>query len=243
MISRQQIIDSIHIGLKDMQQVQAIWLGGSDAFFRNDEFSDIDIRVLTTLKDTPAVFAAIDNVLNKIDEIVEIHEPIISRYPNRYYKLKNASKYNIVDVVFAFDETLAELLDAKRMGEPIILVDKQDVIKPHATSMELMDGFKSRLEDLKNQFRIGARLVVERAIKRQRFSEAVFFYNTRVMAPLVELLRNKYCPERQDFLLRYLQWDLPEDIAYAIDALHRISSFADIEHNLEKAEKMFLDNC
>lgn len=243
MISREQIIDALCVALKDLPYARAIWLGGSDAFSRNDELSDIDIRVLTTEQDTKVLFDAIDAALNKLDEIVDMHEPILSKYPNRYYKLKNASKYHIIDVVFAVDNTLSELLDVNRMGTPIVLVDKTGLIKAQPTSIELCNAFESRLEDLRNQFRIGARLVVERAIKRERFSEAVFFYNTRVIAPLIELLRNQYCPERQDFLLRYLAWDLPSEIAEVIDELHKISSFADIERNLEEAERIFMENC
>jgi predicted nucleotidyltransferase len=42
---RQQVIELLHGALEPLAWVNAAWLGGSDAFGRADELSDVDLQV------------------------------------------------------------------------------------------------------------------------------------------------------------------------------------------------------
>ena len=55
----------------------------------------------------------------------------------------------------------------------------------------------------------------------------------------MEYLRSYYCPERQDYGVRYLRWDVPAAVAARIDTLYKIASFEDIRAGLTDAARWF----
>lgn len=240
-ISREDIIKALHAAFESLDFIEAFWISGSASFGRMDEYSDIDLRVLTSSRQCDAVFERAEYALNGLDEVTGVHNPLGSVYPNRFYKLKNASHLHLVDLVCVVPETLPVFMDINRMGDPIVLFDRLGIVKPCDTPQQLYKDFADKVEDIKIAFAVSSQAVVERAINRGRFSEAMFFYNHRIIEPLVQVLRYKHCPSRQDFGLRYLQWDLPHEISMTIDELHNVSSFDDLKRNLMIAEKLFLE--
>ena len=61
--------------------------------------------------------------------------------------------------------------------------------------------------------------MVNRAIARGHLPEAVSLYLRFALLPVVQLLRARDCPERHDYLFRYLHTDLESDDAARIDTL------------------------
>jgi hypothetical protein len=119
------------------------------------------------------------------------------------------------------------------------MFDRNQKIIPHINNAELQSTFQERIPHIKSEFSLLARILVERAILRNRFAEAVYFHHTRVLNPLIEILRAKHSPSRQDFGVRYMNWDFPDDIRQQVDNLYAISNFQDLRDNLDKAEKLF----
>ena len=69
------------------------------------------------------------------------------------------------------------------------------------------------------QRRPTAEWLVNRALRRGQEAETVQFYLAFALNPLVRLLRVEHCPWRHDFGLRYLDTDLPADVAERVTAL------------------------
>lgn len=242
MLQRDQVLKAIYFALKDYTHIQALCVSGSAAFNRVDEYSDIDIRIMAEPQYYNDIFYRIETSLKKLDHIQDryiVPDVCLNGYVQRFYKLKNLSSFNIIDLVIFQEDRLFEFLDRNRHGNPIILLDYKNKLIPEETSQEVLDKFSLRINHLKEEFRFLSRILVERAILRNRFAEAVSLYHARVLAPLLEILRAKYSPSRQDFGARYLQWDLPQDKCKIIDELYAIASFEDLKINLDRAEKLF----
>lgn len=59
--------------------------------------------------------------------------------------------------------------------------------------------------------------------------EALAFYRSFSLYPLVEMLRIKYDPYRYDFKTRYLYYNFPKDIVEKLEELFFISDSRDLK--------------
>lgn len=243
-LSRDQIIEFLSDHFKAPQHVKAAFISGSQAFGRHDDLSDIDLRIVADKENFDQIFGDFEAGLNSFVGIAESYNPAFAYFKQRFYKLKSCSPFHMLDVVMLTEEDLPLFLDKQRMGpNPLRLYDEMDLIKVVEMPHDFHEAFKEKVSDLHKQFSFFSRLLVERAIKRNRYAEALHFYNTRIIFPLIEILRYQYSSARQDFGLRYLADDLPESIVTELDDLHRVSSFADLQKNLDQAEKLFKSHC
>lgn len=243
-LSRDQIIEFLSDHFKASLNVKAAFISGSQAFGRQDHLSDIDLRVLAEKVNFDQILCDFESGLNSFVGIDDSYRPAFAFFTQRFYKLKTASPFHMLDVILLTEEDLPLFLDKQRMGpNPLVLYDELNLIQTINTPQDFHESFNEKVNDLQKQFSFLSRVLVERAIKRNRYAEALHFYNTRVIFPLIEILRYRYSPARQDFGLRYLADDLPESVVTIIDDLHRISSFEDLQQNLDKAEKLFKSHC
>ena len=74
--------------------------------------------------------------------------------------------------------------------------------------------------------------LVRKHIQRGNTLHAFDAYQTRLIGPLVELVRIKHCPERSGYHLAYVQWDLPAAIMARLEPLVMVSSLSDLERSL-----------
>jgi predicted nucleotidyltransferase len=178
MIKREQVIAAIYQTLKEYEFVQALCVAGSEAFNRTDEYSDIDIRVLAEPEYNNNIFLAAENALNilgKIDDCYMVPPHTLNGHAQRFYKLKEMSPFHIIDFVILQDKHLTDFLDINRCGKPVVMLDRFGKLLPRPTSLEKLEQFQQRLGDLQQQFKFLARILVERAIIRNHFAEAVSF--------------------------------------------------------------------
>jgi hypothetical protein len=62
---------------------------------------------------------------------------------------------------------------------------------------------------------------------------------TQTIRPVVEILRMRYCPDRYDYGLRYLDRDLPADVGAEIERLVFPPSVEEVEAYQARAQKLF----
>jgi len=242
MISSSQIQEQIRTALTQLESVEAAWLGGSAAFNRTDEYSDFDIRVLAAKEYSNEIYEKVENALRKLSPIAKQH--IVTKHSlagcyQRFYWLENTSPYLVIDFVIVQENVLYPFLEQNRHGIPVILFDKNNKIKPHHSNADLLANFSARIPEIISEFKVLSSILVERAVIRNRFAEAVHFYHTRVLSLLLELLRARHCPIRQDFGVRYIHWDLPKEICEQVDVLYAVSNFEDLKTRLTQAQKLF----
>ncbi|MGE0450287.1 MAG: hypothetical protein AB7Q29_11975 [Vicinamibacterales bacterium] len=125
-ILRARIADAVVEALSPLPVVLAGWEGGSSAFGLVDSYSDIDLEFLVTDDASfEDLYASAENALEAVSPIAAVHSPA----SGRYYQLKDASKFLLVDMVFHRLRDPDHHLDAGRHGERVPLFDKGDWLR------------------------------------------------------------------------------------------------------------------
>jgi predicted nucleotidyltransferase len=231
LLSRLQIIEPLVAALQSALFVQAAWQGGAAAFGRVDEWSDIDLVIVADDDHCDDVWPIVDETLAKIsliDTKFVIPAPPLGLHSQRFYRLRDAGPFLLVDVGLFRASAPDKLLDPAVHGDAIIHFDKNGFAKPPSdcddTRRKLI---ASRLETLAVTVPLFQALV-DKEINRGNDIEAVAFYHGWSLRPLVELLRIKHCPARYNFHTRYVQYDLPVEVVNKLRPLVFVKDLPDI---------------
>ncbi len=239
---RKTILESIEV----LPEVLAAWEGGSVANGKFDQYSDIDLCLLTRSPLRP-VLDKVEAILQKF-QVTHTWQPSKSAFGDgimqRVIRLKDAPKYFFVDVaVFdqAYPELLKDFLEIERHGQPIIYFDKVAAIKPGHTDPEaLFNRQQIRANDLKSGFPIFKTLALKE-IDRGLPIDAIGFYQTGLVKPLIEVLGMLYRPYTADFGMRYIHKTFPLGQQKLIEDLNYVAGVKDLHEKIAKAEKAFED--
>lgn len=221
--------------------MRAAWLGGSAAFGRLDDLSDIDIQFDVGRGEVDATFALIERVLTTLAPLEYkwvVPEPTWHGHAQRFYRLEGTSRHLFIDVVVMNHLQGPRFNEVERHGEPIVLFDKDGVVATASLDREAhLEEIRGALGALGDKLALG-RSVVEKEIARGNALDAIAFYQRFIIDPLVVMLRVKYLPERYDFGLRYAHLDLPEEAAGALETLCFVADFEDLARKFETASSL-----
>ncbi|MFC1572113.1 nucleotidyltransferase domain-containing protein [Candidatus Eisenbacteria bacterium] len=221
-IARQDIIDMLATALRQKSYIQAAWLGGSDASGRTDELSDIDMQIIVEDERVEDAFAYVHRTLEALSPIelrYRFPDPTWHGHSQELLLLRDADPNHFLDFVVMKRSTPDRLLEKERHGEPMVLFDPEGLLKPPPLDWETHRAkMEARLDTLRAQFPL-LQPLVSRGIARGHAAESAYGYQVLTIKPLVELLRLRYCPERFDYGLRYLDRDLPDEWREEIERL------------------------
>lgn len=131
---REQVIELLHGALLPLAWVNAAWLGGSDAFGRADELSDVDLQVDVDDGHVAATFGAVEAALAAASPIVArlvMPMPTWHGHAQRFYRLRDTAEFTAVDVVvFQRSDPRRYYNQTERHGRPLVLVDRAGVVRP-----------------------------------------------------------------------------------------------------------------
>ena len=241
-MTRDAILDAVHVALAPLPWVHAMWEGGSASFGRVDEWSDVDIGVAADDGRVADGLAAVDAALAGLGDIAQrwtINPPGHAK-PQRMVRFADAST-PLVDfgVLPASTKPEDRFLDPKRHGNAHVLFDRTGftrVASPDPAAWR--DRLRGRLADLTSRVDFLGRYAVKSA-RRGDLPEAVGFYHAFVLRPLVEALRIRHDPWRHDFDVRYLRHDLPEPHRSRLFALWTVRDADDLLRQRDEAEAWF----
>jgi predicted nucleotidyltransferase len=118
-VRREQVIELLHGALLPLAWVNAAWLGGSNAFGRADELSDVDLQVDVDDGRVAATFGAVEAALAAASPIVArlvMPMPTWHGHAQRFYRVRDTparhdfgTRYTRHDLPAEVQETLAEL--------------------------------------------------------------------------------------------------------------------------------------
>lgn len=236
-LPRKTIVHALKQTLESLDFVNALWEGGAVAFDRADEWSDIDL-VIDAKDDRcadvwPAVDAAIRS-LGEVDLMFEIPAAPLGLHSQRFYRIREAGPYLMIDIGVFPESTKDKLLDPETHGKAIVHFDRSGVtndVKPSDKAAEI----RKRLAILRITVPLFQALVAKE-INRRNEIEAVAFYHGWAVRPLVELLRIKHCPQRYQFHTRYVQYDLPKVVADRLTPFFYVRDLADLAERRAQAE-------
>ena len=243
---KQDVLKTILSNLEPMADVLAAWEGGSAATKTKDQYSDIDLCLLST--------APLQDVLDRVEKslspfhVTDVWKQTKSGWGEgmlqRFLKLKDAPKHFFVDVaVFDLSATklMNDFLEVERHGDVIVHFDKNHLIKPgHADADALFKRQQARLSDISQSFPFFKTLVLKE-IDRGQAIDAMSFYQNGMLRPLVEVLGMIYRPYKFDFGLRYLHKHFPADVQKTVQDLTYVSDLADLLKKVIKLEEFFTE--
>jgi hypothetical protein len=125
----------------------------------------------------------------------------------------------LVDIVVYEPTDEHRRIDVRRHGTPLVRFDPDGLVEVrHDAAPPRRRGAAATVDQVR-QRRLVAEWLVNRAVARGHLPEAVSLYLRFALLPVVQLLRARDCPERHDYLFRYLHTDLAREDAARIDTL------------------------
>lgn len=241
-IPRESIVEACHRALKALPSVRAAFLAGSEAFERQDEYSDIDLNCVAPIADADAIFAAVEAALTRLSPIaLKLVMPQSGLWPEltqRFYRLRDTDEFLMIDFCQMTPKQLQTFLEPTRHGTPNVLFDHDGLIKPGPMEADHAARMVKRLEWLRASFPMFQNLV-RKAVLRGDLVEAIAMYQGQTMRPLVDVLRMKHNPERFDYGFRYTGYDLPPEVVTELRSLMWPRDGDDLLAKLDQAGDMF----
>ena len=203
---REQISGVVCEALEPLPDVLAGWEGGSVAFGAVDSYSDIDLFFLVNDNSSfDELYATVAASLRGLSPITACHDVGVGRY----YQLKAAGEYLMVDLCLVRVSAPDRYLDVERHGRVRPLFDKGEWLRPRSPDLATVANKREeRRRDLQEWF-VASQKFVNKAIRRGHQAEALAGYWAYTLKPLAELVRMRYSPARWDFGMRYMDRDLP----------------------------------
>lgn len=242
MISEQEVLKALQHTLQPLPFVNALWLGGSAAWQRNDAYSDIDLMI-------DAEDAHVDETMQIVTKLLDESFGIETKYDvqpqpmpgltQAFFKLKNASRFLLIDCCILKHSAEGKLLETAIHGEPQVVFDKKNIVLPVAfNEAEHLQKVQAKLPMMKTRFNL-FQVFIEKELLRENYLDAFAYYLGFTLQPLVELLRIKYAPNFSGFGIRYLPIHLPADIAKQIEGLYFVKDGEDLKVKWQKAVELF----
>jgi len=242
LITREAILKALRDALEPLDYVQAMWEGGAAAFDRVDEWSDIDLQIDVDDDRVADVVEIAERALTSLAPIAvkyDFPQPTWHGHRQTFYQLRNTSPFLLLDFVVIKHSNPLKFLQPEIHGRALVYFDKSGVVQAPPLDREAFVGrIKGRLETLRITFPLFQTLILKE-IHRQNTIEALSFYHSFTLRPLVEVLRIKYCPIRYDFHTRYVYYDLPSEVVQKLEALYLVANLDDLRKKHEDAGRWF----
>jgi len=241
-LDRRRLVTLLRESLEPLPGVLALWEGGSAAWGRLDEWSDLDVLVLAEDDFVGETFDALEEALRSAGPIslrYVLPQPTWHGHDQRFYRLRDAGPFLMLDVVVLRRSAPERFLERERHGEPVVYFDKTgDISGRSIDRTTIRERIETRLEQLRVTFPLFQPLV-RKELLRGNDLDALAFYQSQTLAPLLTLLRIRHCPARFDFGLRYVDRDLPAELATTVRTLWFVSRPGEIEAKQREAEALF----
>jgi hypothetical protein len=241
-VRRAQVIEVLRGALLPLAWVNAAWLGGSDAFGRADELSDVDLQVDVDDGHVAATFGAVEAALAAASPIVArlvMPMPTWHGHAQRFYRLRDAAEFTAVDVVvFQRSDPRRYYNQTERHGRPLVLFDRAGVVRPGPLDqVELRATLAREVAGIRERLPFTLPLVAKE-VRRGDALAALGLWHRHVLAPLVILYRVRHTPARHDFGTRYTRHDLPAPVQETLAELAFVTGLDDIAAKLPAAERL-----
>jgi hypothetical protein len=134
-----------------------------------------------------------------------------------------------------------KLLDEPLHGKAVFYFDKLGVAQVPAFDWSgLKERLDKRVETIHKAFDL-YQCMVTKEVYRQNPLDALMFYNSCTLRPLVEALRILHTPARHGFGIHYAYIDLPGEVAKRLEELYFVRDLEDIGRKREEAEGWFYE--
>jgi hypothetical protein len=241
-LTRNFIIQALVDALEPLDYVQSFWEGGATAFDRIDEWSDIDLYLVVDDKKVDETFLAVEKALISLSHIkqkYEVPHPPKSGLWQAFYRLEDVSEYLLIDLAVLTLDSPDKFLEPEIHGNVVFHFNKSDEVKlPLLDKAALAKKLQERLERLQANFDM-FNILVQKEINRGNHLEAIDLYHVVTLGTLVVALRIKHNPVHHDFKMRYIHYELPQEVITRLERLYFVKDEKDLQEKYREAAKWF----
>lgn len=239
---KQQIEDDFRNLLEPRNDVLAAWEGGSAATGYLDDYSDLDLAIVCSDDAVETVIACVDEFLEEkygIEQRFRVPEPAWHGFSQCYYRIRNTPTYYFLDISFIQKSNPEKFTASDRHGQAVVWFEKEPVVDGTPTPGDRVTAHARRLylRCVTMDFIFIAE--VEKAIARNRFSEAFPAYFNFIARFLAVMLNLKHRPRKADFGLRYSYRDYPADDAEWVEEMFKVASLDDLNRKFVAVLKRY----
>lgn len=234
--NREDIINVLRDSFVNNDNVYALWLEGSDAIGKIDEYSDMDIWFDVEDDFEDEFIEEILKVLSNISKINFLYEKEHDHPKLRqlFIHLTGTSKFLIIDLCIQSHSRDIKFTVENKDEEVKVIFDKNNVIQyTHLNRKEFENKLNNRIREIESLSRYYL-LLVEKEVKRNNYLESLNYYSY-VLNSLVEVYRIKYEPTKKDYGLKHIKRDLPYDVVEKVEYFYKIGSLKEIEKKAKEA--------
>ena len=245
MINKEEIIEVLANTLEKYDFIYALWLEGSEAVNKTDQYSDLDIWLDVediNIKQSIQIVEKTLNSISKIDFLYDMNHPH-SKIEQVIYHLENTSEFLMLDICWQLhSRDIGEFCYTENdsIENAKVIFDKDNIIR---FSKIANSEYKQHIDKTINEasYRISQQVRVLKYVYRNQYLEALHAYNEYAINPLVKLLRAKYTPKYTDYNLLHISAHIPKKHYERLSYLCRISSIEDIENKIKEAAVWFAE--
>ena len=242
-VTRADLIAVLRETLERIDAVDAAWEGGSAAFDAADDLSDVDAVAVVADGAIDTTFAQVEAALHALSPLTLRHDVAATAgYAQKFYRLRDAGEFLVVDFVLIRRSDPLLFREVELHGRGKTWFDRRGIlVEARIDGANDMAQAQARVPALASAFAMFQHLVTKER-RRGRAVDALVFYQSWTLRPLVEALRLLHCPQRRVFGLRYLARDLPAEACAEIEALAFVRDLDDLAVKHERARDWF-DRC
>jgi len=245
MINREKIIEVLANTLEKYDFIYAMWLEGSDAVNKADQYSDLDIWLDVediNIKQSIQIVEKTLNSISKIDFLYDMNHPH-SKIEQVIFHLENTNEFLMLDICWQLhSRDTSEFCYTKNdsIENAKVIFDKDNIIK---FSESANSDYKKQIDKTIKEasYRISQQVRVLKYVYRYQYLEALHAYNEYIINSLVKLLRAKYTPKYMDYNMLHISAHIPKKHYAKLNYLCQISSIEDIEIKIKEATLWFID--
>ncbi|MCK5050162.1 MAG: nucleotidyltransferase domain-containing protein [Candidatus Cloacimonetes bacterium] len=233
--------------LKDLykrnENILAAWEGGSAATGYLDEYSDLDLALITTNDAVEDIFKLTEQFLDDKYGILNkfrMPEPNWHGHSQCFYKLTKSPEFFYVDMLIEKQSAKNRFTESDRHGNSIIWFDNKNLIDPTPTPIEEIETKCKRHYHLMSTLLPFMEMDISKQIKRGNVIDAISIYGG-LLNRMAALLNIKYRPHKFDFGLRYYYRDLPKEEIAFVEDIAFVTDLNDLKEKLPKTIKKYKD--
>lgn len=228
--------------LEARNDVLAAWEGGSLATGFADEYSDLDLLIVTKGQISDIIFASLEALFSEkygIERSFRMPEPTWHGLSQCFYLLKNLPPCFYCDIAVTPAETEDKLTAPDRHGNAVIWFDKAGIYNSAPTPPEEIKKLARRVFRMATATDFLGVIELQKSLARNDWIHSHMNWVIFVSRHLVPLLNLKHRPAKADFGIRYAGRDYPTEDAKRLEELLRVGSTGEIRGKSETAIAWF----
>jgi len=241
-VTREEILDALTAALAPQRYVDAFWEGGAASWGRVDPWSDIDAYVLVEDEGVDDAFRTVEATLASLSPIDRTYTPSwppASGIAQKFYRLERASVFLLLDLAVLKRSAPEKFLQPEVHGLPVVRFDKTGATRvPPIDGQAFASRRRERLVVLRDRFEMFG-VFVDKELNRGNPLEALDAYRSFILGPLVEVLRMEHAPFHHGFGMRYVHYELPQDIVRRLEGLSFPRDLDDLRRTNREAGDWF----